>query len=66
MTDDIYLFRYNKPVSASSLERQLTDNPEVNVTSTKSLRLQQQLDQLDNITEVCLFTNLSTRYFEND
>jgi len=66
MTDDIYLFRYNKPVSASSLERQLTDNPEVNVTSTKSLRLQLQLDQLDNITEVCLFTNLSTRYFEND
>ena len=66
MTDDIYLFRYNKPVSASSLGRQLTDNPEVNVTSTKSLRLQQQLDQLDNITEVCLFTNLSTRYFEND
>ena len=55
VTDNMYLFylfRYTRPVPPLSLERQLADNPEVNVTSTTSPSLKHCLDQLDNITEV--------------
>lgn len=45
-----------------SLERQLSDNPELAVTSNKSPRLQQRLNHLDNITEVTILRSIMMLY----
>ena len=60
VTNEFYLFRYNKPVSSFSTEYQLTDNPEVTVNSTQSPELQQLISQLDNIIEVRAFHSVDT------